>query len=264
MEPNTTAGPLRFLSGDRPVWQRLLIWLGIAFVLFNTVGIAAFFVLENNMGTFARLALVAVTLALPLWKGHGLNILRTWGNPATASFTRRDDPATGGYLFTVQPARAARMPALPLFGVGLLLLLVFLLSGSFWAYVIALVFLGVGASFVLPGARERQPVTVSVSGHGLQSGDIGMPLAAIADLRVEQSGLVVEPDSPMPRPNGAVPISSMLGRFMGRRQAARGYAVTLRADGESRMERIAGGLTEACAESLQSDLRKAVDAFRSQ
>jgi hypothetical protein len=255
------------LSKHRPTWQRVLIWLALAFLLFNTLGVALFFVspiININIGTLLRLTLVGAVVAVPLWKWHGLNVLRTWRNPATACFMRRDDPATGGYLFDVQPARAARMPALPLFAVGVFLLLNTLLVGTkstggfVGLYVVALVFIGVGCSFVLPGARDRKPAQVSVSSHGIQSSDIDIPLKAVADLRVAQGGLVVDPDALMPGPNG-VPIASIAGRHMGRRQAKRGFTVVIRADGESKVSVLAGGLTEDCATALVADIQKAMD-----
>lgn len=254
-------------SKNRPIWQRMLIWLGIAFLLFNTLGVALFFVspmINTNAGMLLQLALVGAAVALPLWKWHGMNVLRTWRNPATASFTRRKNPATGVHLFDVQPARAARMPALPLIAVGMFLLLNALLVGTrltggfVWLYVVALVFIGVGCSFVLPGARDRKPVKVSVSAHGIQSGDIDIPLEAVADLHAAHGGLVVDPEPLMPGPNG-VPISSIAGRHMGRRQAARGFTVVIRADGESKVSVLAGGLTEDCAMALVTDIKKAMD-----
>lgn len=269
MEPNTAAGPLRLLSSDRPAWQRILIWIVIAFVLFNTLIVALFFVSGPgiNMGMLVQLALVGAVVALPLWKWHGINVLRTWGNPKVARFTRRDDPATGGFLFDVEPARAARMPALPLFAVGAFLLLTALMVGTrstggfVWAYIVAVVCIGVGCTFVLPGARDRKPVKISVSGHGVQSGDIGVPLKAVADLRVTHDGLVVDPDPLMPGRNG-VSTAAMAGRHMGRRQEARGFAVTIRADGESEPSLLASGLTEDCAHALAADLGKAIAVER--
>lgn len=269
MEPNTAAGPLRLLSSDRPVWQRILIWVVIAFVLFNTLIVALFFVSGPgaNMGMLVQLALVGAVVALPLWKWHGMNVLRTWRNPKVARFTRRDDPATGGFLFDVEPARAARMPALPLFAAGAFLLLTALMVGTrstggfFWAYILAVVCIGVGCTFVLPGARDRKPVKISVSGHGVQSGDIGVPLNAVADLRVTHDGLVVDPDPLMPGRNG-VSTAAMAGRHMGRRQEARGFAVTIRADGESEPSLLASGLTEDCAHALAADLGKAIAVER--
>ncbi|MBN9506750.1 MAG: hypothetical protein J0I69_12055 [Altererythrobacter sp.] len=211
-----------------------------------------------------RLALVGAVVALPLWKWHGLNVLHTWRNPKIASFTRRDDPATGGLLFEVEPARAARMPALPLFAVGLFLLLNALLAGTrstgafLGLYVVALVCIGVGCTFVLPGARARKPVKVSVSAQGVQSGDINMSLESVADVGVSHGGLVVDPDPLMPGRNG-VSTAAMAGRHMGRRQEKRGYEVTIRADGDSQPDILAGGLTEDCAHALATDLQKAID-----
>ena len=252
------------LRKNRPVWQRVLIWLGLAFVLFNTLGVVLFMVSPIVKGALLRLALVVGVVAIPLWKWGGLNVLRTWSNAATASFMRREDPTTGGCLFDVQPARAARLPALPLFAVGLFLLLYALLVGArstggfVGLYVVALVCIGVGYSFVLPGARDRKSVQVSVYSRGIRSGDIDIPLTAVADLRVAHGGLVVDPDPLMPGPNG-VPISSIAGRHMGRRQAARGYTIVVRADGESKVSILAGGLTENSATALVTDIRKAMD-----
>lgn len=156
------------------------------------------------------------------------------------------------------------MPALLLFAVGVFLLLNALLVGAkstggfVGLYMVALVFIGVGCSFVLPGARDRKPAQVSVSSHGIQSSDIDIPLKAVADLRVAQGGLVVDPDALMPGPNG-VPIASIAGRHMGRRQAKRGFTVVIRADGESKVSVLAGGLTEDCATALVADIQKAMD-----
>ncbi|WP_245779142.1 hypothetical protein [Albimonas pacifica] len=265
MPPNTAAQP-DSQTGQRPAWVRILLWVGAAFLLFNTVGVALFVVSGPSIGIgmLVRLALVGAVLALPLWKWHGLNVLHTWRNPKIASFTRRDDPATGGFLFEVEPARAARMPALPLFAVGVFLLLNALLAGTrstgafLGLYVVALVCIGVGCTFVLPGARARKPVKVSVSAQGVQSGDINMSLESVADVGVSHGGLVVDPDPLMPGRNG-VSTAAMAGRHMGRRQEKRGYEVTIRADGDSQPDILAGGLTEDCAHALATDLQKAID-----
>lgn len=269
MNANTAGRRRENPAHQRPVWLRVLLWVGAAFVLFNTLGVALFFVSgpSINIGALVRLALVGAVVALPLWKWHGMQVLRTWNNPKVASFTRRDDPATGGVLFDVEPARAARMPALLLFAAGAFLLLIALTVGArstagfIWAYIVAVVCIGVGCTFVLPGARDRKPVKISVAGHGVQSGDIGMPLKAVADLRVTHGGLVVDPDPLMPGRNG-VSTAAMAGRHMGRRQEARGYAVTIRADGESASRLLAGGLTQACADALVADLDKAIEVER--
>ena len=268
LETHTTAvNPDNVSTGKRPAWLRILIWVGVAFLLFNTLGVALALGAGPGigMGSLVRLALVAAVVAVPLWKWHGMNVLHTWRNPKVASFTRRDDPATGGLLFDVEPARAARMPALPLFAVGAFLLLNALLAGTrstgafVGLYVVALVCIGVGCTFVLPGARDRKPVKVSVSARGVQGGDIDIPLEAVADVRVRHGGLVVDPDPLMPKRNG-VSAAAMAGRHMGRQQEKRGYEVTIRADGESGYGLLAGGLTEDCARALASDLARAIDA----
>ncbi|MDO9449596.1 MAG: hypothetical protein Q7J21_03855, partial [Rugosibacter sp.] len=116
---------------------------------------------------------------------------------------------------------------------------------------------GVGYSFVLPGARYSKPAKGSVSPRGFQSGEINIPLAAIGELRVAFDGLVVDPDPLMPGPNG-VPIASIAGRHMGRRQAKRGFTVVIRAEGESNVSVLAGGLTEDCATALVADIEKSI------
>lgn len=242
------------LNNDKPAWQRNLIWLCIGVVLLIILGVGVSF----------RLLLVAAAVALPLWKWHGMNVLRTWSNPATASFTRSADASTGGYLFDVQPARAARMPAQPLFVIGVILLLNAVLVGSrstgafIGLYIVALVFIGVGCTYVLPGASNRKSAKISVSKQGIQSGEINIPLKAVADLNVTHNGLVVDPDPLMPGPDG-VPIASIAGRHMGRRQSARGFTVVIRADGQSQASSLAGGLTEECALALVADIKKAMD-----
>src|SRR5690606_5747092 len=114
----------------------------------------------NGIGPAGRFVTIAATLALPIWILNLHNVFKTWGNKAIAEFTRREGPTTGGYLFHVRPARAARMPAMFLFTIGLLLLL--MSSASFWVYLLALVFFGVGCTYVAPGARYRRPAIVTV------------------------------------------------------------------------------------------------------
>lgn len=269
METHTTVGQPDALTGKRPAWLRILLWLGVAFVLFNTLGVALFLGAGPGigMGSLVRLALVGAAIAVPLRKWHGLNVLHTWRNPKIASFTKRDDPATGGLLFDVEPARAARMPALPLFAFGVFLLLNALLVGTRSAgaflglYIVALVCIGVGCTFVLPGARTRKPAKVSVSSRGVQGGDIDMPLETVADVRVRHGGLVVDPDPLMPKHNG-VSTAAIAGRHMGRRQEKRGYEIAIRTGGESQFAVLAGGLTEDCAYALASDFAKAIDTAR--
>lgn len=242
----------------RPTWLRALIWIGIAFLLFNTVGAALLYMLGSGSGQSTRPLVVIATLAVPIWYLKVGNVLRTWGNSARADFTRRPDPATGGYIFDVRPARAARSPALFLFAAGLLVLLTFMSSGSFLLYLLALLLIGVGCSYVVPGARYRKRATISVSAQGVRSEDIAIPINAVAELRVGHKGLVVDPDTPVGGRNG-VPLATMLGRFMGRRQAERGYVVEIRADGQGASSVLAGGLTLDCANALAADLSRATD-----
>ncbi|SDE73945.1 hypothetical protein SAMN05421538_11098 [Paracoccus isoporae] len=258
------------LPTPRPRWLRLLILVGLGFILFNTLGVALFLGSGPRIGggMLVKLVLVGAAIAVPLWKFDGLNVLRSWSNPAKASFTQTDDPATGAVLFTVTPARAARMPALPLFAIGGFLLFVALIGttgigGFIWAYLVAIVFIGVGCSFVLPGAADRRPADISVSPGGIRRDTIHLPLDAIADLRVTQGGLVIDADPLVAGPRG-VSTAAMAGRHMGRRQSGRGFAVEIRAEGEGRYDVLAGGLTEDCAQALATDLVRALATARSQ
>lgn len=251
----------KLMSKDRPLWQRLLLWLVIIFLLFNTVGVALFFVFEifgRYFGKLFVLILASVTLAIPIWRWHLKNVLQTWGNPSVSVFTRRDDPATGGYLFDIQPARATRTPAIFLFAVGVFFLFSFILISSVWFYILSLIFIGVGCSFVLPGARYRKPARVSVSKQSIEGNDFSLPLASIEEIKVVHNGLVVAEDPIMPGPNG-VPVSSMLGRHWGHRQAERDYCVEIRAEGNSEPYVLAGGLTLESATALVSDITKTKD-----
>ena len=251
----------KLMSKDRPLWQRLLLWLLIIFLLFNTVGVALFFVFEifgKYFGKLFVLILAGATLAIPIWRWHLKNVLQTWGNPSISAFTRREDPATGGYLFDIQPARATRTPAIFLFAVGVFFLFSFMLISSVWIYILSLIFIGVGCSFVLPGARYRKPARVSVSKQGIEHDDFSLPLTSIAEIKIVHNGLVVAEDPIMPGPNG-VPVSSMLGRHWGHRQAERDYCVEIRAEGNSEPYVLAGGLTLECAIALVNDINKARD-----
>src|SRR5690606_24892309 len=112
MEPNISAVGQHSQAGQRPLWLRLLIWAGIAVVAVNVlVGI---FLLGGSirigwLGQF----IIALGIVAVISKPYGgLNLLRTWSNKKTADFTRRDDPARGGYVYDVRPARISRMAVL--------------------------------------------------------------------------------------------------------------------------------------------------------
>src|SRR5690606_13858362 len=129
---------------------------------------------------------------------------------------------------------------------------------SVWLFyaAVALYFIVIGIT-VLPGARDRKPATIAVSPQGIESGDIRLPLNRISDLDVTNNGVKVSREPLMPGRAG-VPTSSMVGRGLGNRQAARSYALTLRGDGDSHATVIAGGLTQACAENLHRDMGNAL------
>lgn len=264
METNDAAVRLPLFSNQRPGWQRLLIWGGVAFAALNIVPLVFhvagnLFGLGNALRGWGSLLLLVLLPFLPLLgfllylPFHGINLLRTAANSTTAAFTRRDDPARGGYLYDVRPARMSWLTVLaplPLFivlgvltaGIGML----------FWPALVAI--------FVLPGARYRKPVTIAVSAQGIESGDVNLPLDRIADLEVGNNGVKISEEPIMPG-RGGVSTSAMVGRGLGKRQAARSYTLAVRGDGQSSAAVIAGGLTYDCAVNLQSDIHNALERF---
>jgi hypothetical protein len=261
VEPHDTTARPSLLSSQRPGWQRLLIWGGIVFAALNILPLVS--LIAGNLfgpGSVLRgwgsllmlvllpfLPLLGFLLYLPF---DGINLLRTAGNSATAAFTRRDDPRRDGYLYDVRPARMSWLTVLvplPLFivlgvltaGIGML----------FWPAFVAI--------FVLPGARYRKPVTIAVSSHGIESGDVNLPLDRVADLEVGNNGVKVSEEPLMPGPGG-VSTSAIVGRGLGKRQAARSYTLAVRGDGQSSAAVIAGGLTYDCAVNLRRDIENAL------
>lgn len=253
--------------GARAKWKRILIWAGIAFVALNVVPVLLFFTGPFLVGWLAPIVSVALHVALPVVilvvisrRFGGPNLARTCFNKTTADFKRREDPARGGYVYDVQPARASWLAVL----VPLPLCIFLALWGvySAWLFYAAMaLYLVVVGSIVTPGARHRKPVEISVSPHGIHSGDVGVQLDRIADLHVDYHGVKISEDPLMPGPNG-VSTSSMVGRGLGRRQAARSFTLMLRGEGESHASVIAGGLTKDCAINLERDIRKEIETFR--
>lgn len=267
MEPQSAAQRLSLFSSRRPMWQRVLLWVVIALLVINIV-FPLLFMFGNGIkrvtggilgsGFTGFVVALAAFFAFAAPRG-GLNLLRTATNKTTADFTRRDDPARGGYIYEVTPARASWLAVL----VPLPLCAFVAMWGVYTVWMLyfgmALYFLVVGI-FVLPGAKERKPVTIAVSPQGIHSDDVNLPLDRIAELDVELGGVKVSEDPLMPGRNG-VSTSAMVGRGLGRRQAARSFALTLRGDGESHASVIAGGLTQPCADNLHRDILKAVAGF---
>lgn len=243
----------------RAPWKRILIWLGIGFLVFNLLPLLFYAVgqtLGNPLVRFAGVLGILVALSIPLG-GH--NLLRTAFNPATARFTRHDDPALGGYRYEVRPARAswlAVLVPLPLCA----LLAMWGATAAWMLYVAIGLYVLVAGIFVLPGARHRKPVTIEVSPQGIRSGSLNLPLERIADLAVGYQGVKVSEDALIVGPGG-VPTSTLVGRGLGRRQAARSFALTLRADGASEVHTIAGGLTQECAHHLLRDIEQSIARF---
>lgn len=259
MQPNTATTRLESRAGKRPVWLRLLIFAGIALVAVNVLAMLFLSAGSIKIGFLGHFAIALGIAALIARPRGGLNLLRTWSNAPTADFTRRDDPARGGYVYDVRPARASRTAILlPLPLAAFLAMWVVFSTWIFYAAV-ALYFIVIGIT-ILPGARDRKPATIAVSPQGIESGDLRLPLNRIADLDVTNNGVKVSREPLMPG-RGGVPTSSMVGRGLGNRQAARSFALTLRGDGDSHAAVIAGGLTQACAENLHRDIRNALETF---
>lgn len=259
METDNIAGRQNLLSSQRPTWQRLLIWGGIAFAALNILPLVFLFtgnILTGGFGTFVLVVGLFIAVSLPF---GGLNLVRSWANKATADFKRLDDPVRGGYIYDVRPARASWLAVL----VPLPLCAFLALWGAFagWIFYAAMMlYFVVAAIFVLPGAKYRKAVTISVSPQGIHSGDVNLPLDRVADLSVGYNGVKVSEDPLMPGRNG-VSTSAMIGRGLGNRQASRSFTLMLRGDGSSRAAVIAGGLTQDCAENLQRDIQNAVARF---
>lgn len=267
MEQQPPAQRLSLFSGQRPMWQRVLLWVVIALLAINIV-FPLLFMFGNAIqrvtggilgsGFTGFVVALAVFFAFAAPRG-GLNLLRTATNKTTSDFTRRDDPARGGYMYEVTPARASWLAIL----VPLPLCAFVAMWGVYTIWMMyfgmALYFLVVGI-IVLPGALDRKPVTISVSPQGIHSDDVSLPLDRIAELDVMLGGVKVSEDPLMPGRNG-VSTSAMVGRGLGRRQAARSFSLTLRGDGQSLATPIAGGLTQPCADNLHRDILKAVASF---
>lgn len=261
MQSDTIAARTDSPAGKRPLWLRLLIWAGIAIVAVNLLAILVLSAGSIRIGFLGHLAVALAVTALITRPRGGFNILQTWSNPPTADFTRRDDPAQGGYVYDVRPARASRMAILVPLPLAAFLAMWGVFSVLIFYAAVALYFIVIGIT-VLPGARDRKPATISVSPQGIESGDTRVALDRIADLDVMNNGVKVSRDPLMPGRNG-VSTSGMVGRGLGNRQAARSFALTLRGDGESQAAVIAGGLTQDCAETLHRDIRNALEIFRS-
>lgn len=260
-ESSTHLFGLRSAKTPRPLWVRILIWIGVAFLLLNTVGLALFFLagtigrflggLLNALGPGFIAAVVAVAV---LWPLGGSNLIRTAANGRTADFKRRDDPAAGGHVYDVRPARASWLPVLVLTPLCAAL-------GLLWSGLVAVVLgFAVGSIFLLPGARHRKRVQIAVSPEGLRSGAFSLPIGAVDEISVGNNGVGISSEPLMPGPNG-VSTSSLVGRGMARRQVERSYTVAVRGDGVSHATVIAGGLTEECAHNLAREIAKSVERF---
>lgn len=212
------------------------------------------------IGFLGHLAIAFGIAALIARPRGGFNLLRTWSNPPTADFTRRDDPTRGGYVYDVRPARASRMAMLIPLPLAAFLAMWGVFSILLFYAAVALYFIVIGIT-VLPGARERKPATIAVSPQGIESDDLRLPLDRIADLDVTNNGVKVSREPLMPGPGG-MSTSGMVGRGLGNRQAARSFALTVRGDGDSHATVIAGGLTQDCAKNLHRDMCNALETFR--
>ena len=244
----------------RPLWVRVVLGVLLAQVLVSFVLFIPLLLAQSIVSAFP--ILVCASFAGFLCLGGG-NVLKTWGNRSRSDFERADAPGLGGYRFAVRPARATRLPLLvlsPLVPAGALLMASSGVSPSMACGLAFAIYVTMVGIFVLPGARHRRPVEIFVSPRGIEFDQTQLPIDRVADLSVAYEGIrLAEPVIPGPR---GVPISTMIGRGMGMRQAARSYALKVRGDGESHGVIIVGGLTSECAENLTQDIARAVETFR--
>lgn len=238
----------------RPLWRNVLIWVGIAYLVLNAFGIVLFAM--HRLATYGDVGGIVVIAGLAVfWWLGGFNVIRTWANKSTADFARREDPATGGYTYDVRPARASWLPVLVIVPLGIFLAVL-------WSGVVAfLLCLFVASTILLPGARQRKRARISVSPHALVGNGVSLPIERIAEISVGNNGVRVSREPLVVGPGG-VPTSTLVGRGLGRRQAARSFTLMVRGDGESHASVIAGGLTAECAENLARDIYKLVEVFR--
>lgn len=247
-------------KASRPLWLRILIWVGLAFLLLNTAGVAIFFlagtvgrVLGGFFGALGPGCIAMVVAVAVLWPIGGANLIRTAANRGKADFKRRDDPA-GGHIYDVRPARASWLPVLVLTPLCLALAVL-------WSGVVAVILgFGVGSIFLLPGARHRKRVEIEVSPQGLSSGDFSLPIEAVDEILVGNNGVGISPE-PLVAGPGGVSTASLAGRGMARRQVGRSYTVAVRGDGASHARILAGGLTGECADSLAREIGRSVERF---
>ncbi|MBU0799547.1 MAG: hypothetical protein KKA05_00950 [Alphaproteobacteria bacterium] len=270
----------------KPFWLRLIIWLGIGFILLNTVGVALFFVAgavgKAAGGMLSLLLPLFLFVALPAAAFHklgGTNVVRSLKLPKAARYTRQDNAAAGGCVYHVQPARASRLimaapVAMALFCLLLVVITLFFLiisgGNADWllvmtgpitiSYFFFLLFLGVASIFVLPGARWRRPSTINLSATEIGNDQIRLPLDRLAALQIGNNGIKISEEPLMPGPRG-ISTAAMAGRGMGRKQVARSYTIEMQADGVSERTIIAGGLTADCAEALMADLTRMLATF---
>ncbi len=248
----------------RPLWLRVVLWAVLAQVLIGVATLIPLLIPVRLTQSIASAFPILVSASLAgFWYLGGGNVLKTWGNRPTSDFERADAPGLGGYRYSVRPARATRLPLLvlpPLVAPCALLMASFGMSLSM-AFGLALaIYVAMVGVFVLPGARHRRPVEILVSPRGIEFDGNQLPINRVADLSVGYDGIrLAEQINPGPR---GVPISSMIGRGMGMRQAARSYALKVRGDGESHGVIIVGGLTSECAGNLAQDILRAVQTFR--
>jgi len=240
----------------RPGWIRVLLWVGAAFLLFNTLGAALLMMIGGGQmsGLPAAGVAAAALAAVVLWLTGGFNVIRTWANPATADFTRREGPH-GGWTYDVRPARASRLPVIVL--TPLCLVLAALWSGTV-AFLLGFV---VGAIFLLPGAKHRRRTQISVSPQGLQADGFRLAIEDVGELAIGNNGVRISREPLVARADG-VPTSSLVGRALARRQVDRSYTVTVRAEGRGNATVLAGGLTEDCAYALARDLTASIERIR--
>lgn len=193
----------------------------------------------------------------------------TFLNAAEAKFVRRGDPASGGIIFDITPARPS--VTFTLFRAGVSAVTFWLLVSVMGANDASLGAIGFAAwvlvSFVLfrpllKSQRYRKPTRLTISPQNLTADQRHYALKDIAQINI-RCGLNTQ-DAPVRtavvRAVDGVPvagnrsISADVSRILHNRLAARSFLLTLRTSNGSAEDILSGGLTQRCAEALMHDL----------
>jgi hypothetical protein len=222
------------------------------------------------MGFSLLILLAAVAIGFYFRGQLGLlNLFATLGNSATARFQRRDDVQSGAEIFDVTPARSSLMFILVMGGasIGGTYFLLSRESGfaNLLGVVLALIAIPLFLYPLLTGARYRKSVRLTVANGVLSDGSRSYPVSGITEFAIRKTVKVnEEPVGTLVVGNAFNTIivgkstTTMIGRSLGQRQAARSYVISVRTRQSSDEGVLCGGLTKECAEALAQDLNRSI------